>query len=551
MKPRQYLLFIATLACALLQQPRHVIAQPGEPGAATIESLAAQPWPGAAPHAWDNSGWLQRFYAPRAFAPAWSDAQVAAALAVLGAAPAEGLDPADYGLDQLRQDQRGRGGDPARYDVELTYAMLHFLADLRLGRVRPEYVDGGDQERLVQFDPVELLRGALERNRLDEAVAAAMPSIALYAQVKELLAHYRELAQEPQPALPATGTKVGPGARYRAARLLRQRLVQSGDMEADASGTQADTYDAVLAEGVKQFQSRSGLRETGVLDDATVAALNVPYAARVRELELTLERLRWLPDFSGDSLIAVDLPAYRLWAFDRTRPAEPALEMRVIVGDAVKTPTPLFIGQMRYLEFNPYWNVPRSILRKEILPRLESNHGYLASHGMEVVGQAGATSRVSASTIGLLEQGRLRVRQRPGRKNSLGAVKFAMPNPMDIYLHATPRRELFRRTRRDLSHGCIRVEKPAELAQFVLRDQPQWDLERVRVAMEPGATRRVDLTEPVPVVIFYATAIAGSDGKALFAPDVYKLDDKLLQALREHSERSRAAIRPALPAPTG
>lgn len=550
MKPRQYLLFLAALACAMLPQPRQVIAQPEEPGAATIQSLAAQPI-SSAPHAWDSKDWLQRFYAPRNFAPAWSDAQVAAALAVLDAAPAEGLDPADYGAAELRKAQLGRGGDPARFDVGLTYAMLHYLADLRLGRVRPEYLNDDEQGRQQQFDPVELLRGALERNRLDEAVAGAVPSIPLYAQVKQLLARYRELAQQAQRMLPVPGGRIGPGERYRGARQLRERLVQSGDMADDAPVTQANTYDPVLADGVKQFQSRTGLRDTGMLDDATVAALNVPYAMRVRELELTLERLRWLPGFIGDSLVAVDLPAYRLWAFDLAHPAEPPLEMRVIVGDAIKTPTPLFIGQMRYLEFNPYWNIPRSILRKEILPKLERSHGYLARNDMEVVGRGAPTSSVGGSTIGLLEEGRLRVRQRPGPKNSLGAVKFSMPNPMDIYLHATPKRELFRRTRRDLSHGCIRVEKPAELAQFVLRDQPQWNLEQIRMAMEPGATRRVDLSAPVPVVIFYATAIADGDGKALFAPDVYHLDEKLLEALHEHSERSRAAIVPALPPGTG
>jgi murein L,D-transpeptidase YcbB/YkuD len=551
MNPRQYLLLVSALACALLQHPRPAAAQPAEPGAATIQALAAQPVLPAVAHPWNGSDWLERFYAPRAYAPAWPDAQVAAALAVLDAAPAEGLDPADYGAGDLRQAEHGRGGDPARFDVALTSAMLHYLADLRLGRVRPEYRSEEGQDRLRQFDPVELLRGALERNRLDEAVADAEPAIPLYARVKQLLAHYRELAEQPQPRLPLPDGKVDPGGRYPAAAGLHERLVQLGDMPPDAPAPVQGAYDATLAQGVKRLQSRYGLPETGALDAATVAALNVPLATRVRELELTLERLRWLPDLAGDSLVAVDLPAYRLWAFDRTRPAEPALEMRVIIGKAVKTPTPLFIGQMQYLEFNPYWNVPRSILRKEILPKLAGNHGYLAGSGMEVVGRGPPTSYVNGSTIALLEQGRLRVRQRPGPRNSLGAVKFAMPNPMDIYLHATPKRELFRRTRRDLSHGCIRVEKPVELAQFVLRDQPEWNVEQIRQAMEPGPTRRVGLSAPVPVVLFYATAMAQQDGSALFVPDVYRLDEKLEQALQEHSERARTAKVAAPPPPTG
>jgi murein L,D-transpeptidase YcbB/YkuD len=155
---------------------------------------------------------------------------------------------------------------------------------------------------------------------------------------------------------------------------------------------------------------------------------------------------------------------------------------------------------------------------------------------MEVVGQGGVTSTAGESTIEALRAGKLRVRQRPGPRNSLGAVKFAMPNPMDIYLHATPLRELFRRTRRDLSHGCIRVEQPAELAQFVLRDQPQWDREAIAAAMAPGPTRRVELSAPVPVVIFYATALGARDGRALFGRDIYHRDPLLEQALREHSD---------------
>jgi murein L,D-transpeptidase YcbB/YkuD len=350
-----------------------------------------------------------------------------------------------------------------------------------------------------------------------------------------VLERYRELAQAPQSALPAPPRKLGPGARYAAVAELHARLVRLGDLGADVPAPEGQLLDEDLAQGIKAFQSRHGLAENGLLDRDTVAALNVPLPERVRELELTLERLRWLPDFAPGPLVAVNLPTYRLWAFDTTRPGEPILEMRVIVGAAIKTPTPLFVGQMRYLDFNPYWNVPRSITLKEIIPKLERNHGYLAASGMEVVGQGAATSTAGEATIEALRAGKLRVRQRPGPKNSLGAVKFAMPNPMDIYLHATPLRELFKRTRRDLSHGCIRVERPAELAQFVLRDQPEWDREAIDAAMAPGPTRRVDLDAPVPVVIFYATALAARDGRALFGRDIYHRDPLLEQALREHS----------------
>jgi murein L,D-transpeptidase YcbB/YkuD len=208
--------------------------------------------------------------------------------------------------------------------------------------------------------------------------------------------------------------------------------------------------------------------------------------------------------------------------------------MRVIVGEAARTPTPLFIGQMRHLEFNPYWNVPASILAGEILPALARDPAYLQKHDMEVVSQSGAIlpARAGAS-LQALRAGTARVRQRPGPRNVLGGVKFAMPNPMNIYLHSTSARELFARARRDLSHGCIRVERPVELAEFVLADSGRWDPTKVAAAMRGGPTRRVDLAEPVPVVLFYATAASDRQGRALFARDIYQQDPRLIQALRE------------------
>jgi murein L,D-transpeptidase YcbB/YkuD len=533
------LLAVPALAAVLLGSRGIALVQDADPSAtippsATIQSLAEQPLLPAVSHPWDGRNWLDRFYAPRGYQPAWTRAQAGAAVSLLEEASSEGLDAGDYRVEELRAALGNPTADAARQDVALTTAMLHYLADLRLGRVRSEYHTFGPDPRLAQFDPVELLRGALARNRLDEAVSGSEPQVPLYGHVKAMLARYRELAQEPQPQLPAPGGTVRPGGGYKGAQALHLRLVMLGDLAPDGPGPRGARYDAGLAGGVRRFQERHGLAETGTLDGATIEAINVPLAQHVRQFELTLERLRWLPDFSAGPLVAVDVPAYRLWAFDTAQAGEPVLEMRVIVGAAGKTPTPLFVGQMRFLEFHPYWNVPRSITLKEIIPKLESDPDYLAQHGMEVVGQGGAGS------IGALRAGTARVRQRPGPRNALGALKFSMPNPMDIYLHSTPSRELFRRPRRDLSHGCIRVEQPAELAQFVLRDQPHWDLGRVQAAMGPGPPRRVDLSAPVPVVIFYATALAARDDTALFARDVYHRDPLLEHALQEHSKSAEA-----------
>jgi murein L,D-transpeptidase YcbB/YkuD len=420
--------------------------------------------------------------------------------------------------------------------------MLRYLADLRVGRVRSEYHTRLQDPRLRQYDPVERLRAGLAGGRLQAAVQAAEPQFWQYARVKAALADYRELARLPYPALPKPPSKVRPGSAYPAATALFNRLVLLGDLPAEAPPPAEGIYSEQMEEGIQHFQARHGLLDDGVLGRGTIDALNVTPAQRVRQLELTLERLRWLPDFGPGPLIMVDLPAYRLWALDNGN-ANPGtddapLEMRVVVGTAVKTETPLFVGQMRYLEFNPYWNVPRSILEKEILPKLARNHAYLAQNEMETV-PAGAS-------VADLQAGRARVRQRPGPKNSLGPIKFAMPNPMDIYLHSTPVREAFERSRRDLSHGCIRVEHPAALAQFVLGRQRQWNADTIQAALQPGPTRHVDLARPIPVVIFYATAIAGNEGGPRFAADIYGRDAKLEKVLAaRHSQLVGAAGRAA------
>jgi murein L,D-transpeptidase YcbB/YkuD len=306
-----------------------------------------------------------------------------------------------------------------------------------------------------------------------------------------------------------------------------------GDLAAGAAVANDGVYSTELAAAVRRFQFRHGLVEDGVLGPDTVAALSVPLTRRVEQLALTLERLRWLPAQPKGRLVAVNVPAYRLWAVELGNVSAQPIEMRVIVGKAAATPTPLFIGQMRYLEFNPYWNVPRSIALGEIAPKLARNPHYLQQNDMELVSAGGQLVPATGSdALARIRSGSARVRQRPGAMNALGEVKFAMPNPMNIYLHSTSSKGLFERARRDLSHGCIRVERPAELAQFALADPGEWDAGQVALAMRPGPTRRVALAAPIPVVLFYATAVTDREGRALFAEDIYQLDPALLRSLR-------------------
>lgn len=449
------------------------------------------------------------------------------AVRLLQDAASHGLDPERYGASDL-QGRLEAPRDPAAaaaLERDLGAAMLRYLGELHGGQTVSVYRRPGDDPG---FAPQPILEQAFAARELAQAVDAAVPAVPLYPRVKASLAHYRALARRhPQwETLPAAGAggPVEEGDQYAGAALLRARLQLLEDLDpGDADAAGGDTYSAAMADAVRRFQARHGLAEDGVLGPQTLAALAIPPAQRAVQLALTLERLRWLPRLPRGRMVAVNLPAYRLWAFDSgAGAANPPLEMRIIVGTAARTQTPLFIGQMRYLEFNPYWNVPRSIAVGEILPKLARDPGYLAKNDMELVG-AGGTAGVRTGTS--------RIRQRPGARNVLGALKFAMPNRMNIYLHSTSAKELFDRSRRDLSHGCIRVEDPVRLARFVLADEQAWDTAAIDAAIATGKTRTVALPVPVPVVLFYATAVTGRDGRTVFADDIYSLDAALTEAL--------------------
>jgi len=491
---------------------------------------------------------LDTFYATSAYAPRWTvpNAPWRAVLDELAAAPTHGLDASDYDVDWLRREFEAiAAGDRAaerrpRADVALTVSLFRLLSDLHSGRVTPERAGFSFKVSREPFDLAAVAQTALATGNVHGTVVGAEPSFPLYLRLEEALARYRKLAAEPLqplPPLPAKLRKIDPGGPYEGTAAIAGRLRRTGDLPADAALAPDHRYDGALVDAVRAFQDRQGLKPDGVLGRDTLAALSVPFSARVRQLELSLERLRWLPDFEPGPLIAVNIPSFRLWAFATGRGDVAAkLTMPVIVGVAANArKTPVFIGEMRYVEFSPYWNVTPSIQRGEVVPRLRRDPAYWQRENFEAVrvdGNGEPITVLDAATIEGLASGALRVRQRPGGNNALGPVKFVLPNTMNIYLHGTPAQQLFSQTRRDFSHGCIRVEDPPALAAFVLSDQPEWTQERIAQAMDAGKMSIAKLTRPIPVVIFYTTAIVDAKNRVLFQSDIYGYDAKLEAALK-------------------
>jgi murein L,D-transpeptidase YcbB/YkuD len=473
-------------------------------------------------------------------------AQAKRAAALLVDARTHGLDPADYSASELAQaiEHAGRGGldDTARTALgsRLTAAMTRYLGDLHRGRVSPDQLPHGyvDAKRAA-YDPELALRRALASGRIEQAVNEAVPPFSQYERLREALAQYRGLGDHAawQSALPplqpgsrGSPPKLEPGQPYAGASVLRARLIALGDVPAGAPAS--EDYDEALADGVRAFQARHGLAADGVIGKATLAQLQVPPAARARQLELMLERLRWTPIMQGPRMVVINIPEFVLRAYEVQDGRIAVREtMRIIVGKAMNTRTPLFVEQMRFIEFQPFWNVPPSIARGEVVPRLRRDPAYWDREGFEFVVGGRVVTGLSAGLLDEVIAGRARIRQRPGQRNALGDIKFVFPNNDNIYLHHTPAVQLFARDRRDFSHGCIRVEQPVALAVFVMNGMPGWTEERIRQAMTDDDPLTVRLGQPLPVLIAYGTAMV-KQGRVYFYDDIYGHDRRLDAALR-------------------
>jgi L,D-transpeptidase YcbB len=460
-------------------------------------------------------------------------AQATQVLKTLQDADAFGLDAADYEMVVSTSDQR-------RFDDALSETAARFIKDLHSGRIDARAAGFHLPAAAASgFDVARSVRELASSTDVATTLDAIEPRPLPYWRLKGALAKYRSLAREIGPIqLPALPRRsVSEGTEYAGAPQLRSLLRALGDLPTADSLADGSTHvDAVLAEGIRSFQRRHGLDVDGVIGARTFAALSTPLARRVEQIALSMERWRWL-SATGRPNIVVNIPQFMLVALPREQDttAEP-IEMRAIVGQTYEyTRTPVFTTAITAVIFQPYWEVPSSILQRELLPHIRRNPALLERYQMEIVQGEGNDARVvatSSDAIRRLASGALRLRQRPGPANALGPVKFVMPNPFSVYLHATPERALFGRSQRTFSHGCIRVSEPAALAEYVLRDAAgDWNPQAIDAAMCGKETLRIPLLKPVRVVVFYSTAMATQSEGVLFFDDVYGHDRKLQDLL--------------------
>jgi len=494
----------------------------------------------------------KKFYARRGFHPAWSDSEGPTPAAtslrdVLRKASRHGLVPEAYHLISIESLLSERGfffnrkplpaDKAAQLDVLLTDAFFLYAAHLSTGCVAPDKanVQWHVSRRKLPNLPATLEQ-ALKSEKIEAVLESLAPSGPCYTRLMAALQEYREIERHGGwPVVPAGG-RLREGDRSERVPALRQRLgLPPRPAFLEESEENRNRFDQPLTAVVKAFQQRHGLTADGIVDSATLEALNTPVTARIRQLEINLERLRWLPEDLGERLVIVNIPEFRLRVLER---GTEVLSSRIVVG-RYATNTPVFNSRILHFELNPYWNVPRSIAAGEILPQIQQNIEYLNWMDMKVIA---GTRTVPPWTIDwerlTPRTFNLQLRQDPGPKNPLGRIKFFFPNSFDVYLHDTPNRHLFEQEKRSFSHGCIRVENPEELAVTLLGGSPGKSRQGILAAMETGQTRLIRLPQPVSIYILYFTAWADAEGAVQFRKDIYKQDEPLAEILEKRGAAS-------------
>jgi L,D-transpeptidase YcbB len=509
---------------------------------AQATQLSVLRWPNFS----DYAPLVQAFYNDRQGEVAWVDnkqatQQARAMVELFTHAGQKGLDAEDYDASRwaarLAHLPSASDDEVAQFDLAMTVTAMRYISDLHIGRVNPAHFAFGVPVAAKKYNlPQFLEEEVIASSDVPASLKQIEPNTEQYHALLDALGKYQAMAAKQHTAgaapLPSPGKPLTVGASYAGASALRDRLVLEGELPADSAPS--TRYDKPLADAVAVFQLRHGLTNDGKLTPQTVDALNVPLDVRVRAIEDTLERWRWLPDQYLNAPLLVNIPEFALHVFKPDHSTD--FMMRVVVGDSVKDDrqTPVLAEMMKYVVLRPFWNVTPTIIKQEIVPHVEANRGYLEEKNFEVVDGKGTP--VTDWSAERLLHGGLIVREKPGPKNSLGLIKFMFPNKYNIYLHSTPATELFSRTKRDFSHGCIRLQEPEKLADWLFQDDSNWTADKIHDEMENGQDNHiVPLPKPVPIVIFYATAMVANDGpeqgQVYFFNDIYGYDKEMEDVL--------------------
>jgi len=492
---------------------------------------------------------IPELYRKRSYRPMWTvegkpTPQVRDLTFALESSRDEGLSPEIYHFSEIQNILAEVSGSNLRSDVIspsilaeldilLTDAFLLYATHLRAGRVNPESIHTAWVAFLPEVDLAQVLSEALATGQIIESLARLAPSAGGYHRLKKALLTYRKMSADAHwPQIPA-GPTLRKGETNARVGVLRQLLTILGDLENGAEDGSL-FFDESLERALRRFQRRHGLEADGVLGRQTLLELNRPVSERIRQIEINLERWRWLPHDLGSRYILVNIADFRLSVLESDRSV---LGMRVVVGTDYRK-TPVFSETMKYIVFNPYWEVPFSIAVKDKLPLIQKDPSYLSKNGYRVFpGWENDARELEPASIDWSRINRsnfiYRLRQDPGPQNALGRIKFMFPNRFSVYLHDTPQKNLFEETVRTFSSGCIRIEKPLELAAYVLQGDDDWDQERIESALITNKSRTIILKNPIPVHLLYWTAWVEPDETLHFREDVYERDQLLDRALKE------------------
>jgi murein L,D-transpeptidase YcbB/YkuD len=442
-------------------------------------------------------------------------------------------------------------GDEARFDVWLSLALMRYLRHAHAGRIDPQALRFALPGTRKEFALDQIVLSLSTADDIPQRVAAVEPTYSRYVLLKAALTKYQRLAADTSLRPPPnSASSLHPGDRYSGIPELTRLLVAVGDLPMTAvADSRRVIYDGDLVAAVTRFQARHGLDPDGILGASTFEELRQPLSRRVQQIELALERWRWMPDDTSHRFVLVNIPEFRVRVFTRDSSGDhPVLAMDAIVGEARRHRyTPVFTATMEHVVFRPYWDVPPRIARLEEIPKIRRQPEYFVAQEMEIV--RGHEERVerfppTPANLSRVEAGVFRLRQRPGNRNALGLVKFVFPNAYTTYLHGTPAQSLFSHSRRDFSHGCMRLSDPPALAEAILEPQG-WNRPRIDSTMHGDRTIRVNLAQPIPVHVLYLTAMPGDSGGISFFRDIYHHDAALVRALRERTGRSRRETTPS------